>query len=112
MSLEKSSDQRLNELLAEYQTACPDVDGAASFMPGMWRQIEARRNPAIQWAAMTRRVLAGAFALCLLFGVVMHTGLNPNSFYLSTYIETLDADAEPEDLAELRPASFVQDLER
>lgn len=106
MSLDNNLEQRLDKLFVEYRAAHPDLDGSAEFVPSLWAKIEARRNPVVLWAMMSRRVLAGAFALCVLFGLALQTGLTANLFYDTTYIEALDANDEPEDLAQLRPVSY------
>ena len=106
MSLEQDREERLNELFVHYKAACPETETGASFMPGMWQRIEARRNPVLQWVTMSRRALAGVLALCLILGVVMATALSNSQFYQSTYIEALDDDAAPEDLAAMMPVAL------
>jgi hypothetical protein len=53
-----------------------------------------------------RRALVAALALCLVLGVVMGTALRSSQFYQSTYVEVLDDDDAPEDLAAMHPVSF------
>lgn len=108
MSLENDREQRMDRLFAEYRAVSPDIDAGADFMPSLWRRIEARRNPVFAWVTMSRRVLAGAFALCLLFGFFLNSGITANLFYQSTYIEALAEEEEPEDLALLRPAGYFR----
>ncbi|MFN0103602.1 MAG: hypothetical protein ACKV2U_16115 [Bryobacteraceae bacterium] len=106
MSLANDREKRLELLLMEYRTACPDPEPGANFMPNLWRRIEARRNPVVQWVTLSRRALVGALALCLVLGVVMGTALSSSQFYQSTYIEALDDDGVPEDLAAMLPVSM------
>ena len=42
----KDNDTKLDALLAEYRDAIHDQDAGASFMPGLWQKIEARRERA------------------------------------------------------------------
>ena len=106
MSMENNHEQRLNRLFTDYRAACPDPEPGANFMPALWQRIEARRNPVLQWVTLSRRALAGALALCLMFGVVLGTALSSSQFYQSTYIEALDAGDSPEDLAAMHPVSI------
>ena len=106
MSLENDRDQRLDKLFLEYRAACPDPESAANFMPMMWQKIEARRSPVLQWVTMSRRALVGALALCLVLGIVMGSALSSSQFYQSTYIEALDDDQVPEDMAAMHPVSM------
>ena len=75
-------------------------------MPALWQRIEARRSPVLQWVTMSRRALVAALALCLVLGIVMGTALSNSQFYQSTYIEELDANEVPEDLAAMHPVSL------
>lgn len=108
MSVGKNHEQRLDGLFAEYRAACPDPEAGANFMPTLWQRIEARRNPVLQWVTLSRRALVGALALCLVFGFVMGTALSSSQFYQATYIEVLDDDEVPEDLAAMHPVSMEQ----
>ena len=105
MSLGKNYEHRLDRLFADYRAACPDPEPGANFMPTLWQRIEARRNPVLQWVTMSRRALVGALAMCLVLGFVLGTALSSSQFYQSTYIEALDDDAAPEELAAMHPVS-------
>ncbi len=106
MSIENNPDERLNRLFLEYRAACPDVEAGANFMPTLWQRIEARRNPMLQWVTLSRRALAGALALCLVLSVGVATALTSSQFYQSTYVEMLDDNETPEDIAAMHPVSF------
>jgi len=106
MSSENNRDQRLDGLFDEYRRACPDPEPGANFMPTLWQRIEARRNPMRQWVTMSRRALVGALALCLVFGVVLGTAISSSQFYQLTYIEALDENEAPEELAAMHPVSM------
>jgi hypothetical protein len=106
MSLANNDEQRLDRLFTEYRAACPDPEPGANFMPTLWQRIEARRNPVLQWVTMSRRALAGVVALCLVLGFVLGTALSSSQFYQSTYIEALDYDEAPEELAVMHPVSM------
>jgi hypothetical protein len=41
---ELNTDAKLDALFAEYRGSVPDQDAGASFMPGLWQKIEARRG--------------------------------------------------------------------
>ena len=106
MSLANNHEHRLDRLFTEYRNACPDPEPGANFMPALWKRIEARRNPALQWVTLSRRALVGALALCLALGVVLGTALTSSQFYQSTYIEALDDNEVPEELAAMHPVSM------
>ncbi|MBL8237105.1 MAG: hypothetical protein JNM66_06790 [Bryobacterales bacterium] len=106
MSVGKNHEQRLDQLFSDYRAACPDPEAGANFMPTMWQRIEARRSPVLQWVTLSRRALVGALALCLVLGFVMGTALSSSQFYQSTYIEALDDNEVPEDLAAMHPVSM------
>jgi hypothetical protein len=106
MSLANNHEQRLDHLFKEYRTACPDREPGASFMPTLWKRIEARRNPVLQWVTLSRMALVGALAVCLVLGFVMGTALSSSPFYQLTYIEALDDDEAPEELAAMLPVSI------
>ena len=106
MSLANNHEHRLERLFAEYRNACPDPEPGANFMPALWKRIEARRNPALQWVTLSRRALVGALALCLALGVVLGTALSSSQFYQLTYIEALNDDDAPEELASMQPVSM------
>ena len=106
MSKANDREQRLDRLFRRYKEACPDPEAGANFLPAMWQRIEARRSPVLHWVAMSRRALVGALAMCLVLGIVMGTALTSSQFYQSTYIEALDADDSPEDLAAIHPVSL------
>lgn len=40
----QNNDSKLDALFAQYRDAMPDQDAGASFMPGLWQKIEARRD--------------------------------------------------------------------
>jgi len=106
MSLGNDREQRLDNLFTEYKAACPDREPNANFMPMMWQRIEARRNPVLQWVTLSRRALAGALAVCVVLAVVMSGALTNSQFYQSTYVEALDANEVPEELAAMHPVSL------
>jgi len=106
MSLADNHEHRLDRLFTDYRNACPDPEPGANFMPTLWQRIEARRNPALQWVTLSRRALVGALGLCLALGLVLGTALSNSQFYQSTYIEALDDDEAPEELAAMLPVSM------
>lgn len=110
MSLENSREERWDRLVAEYRDACPEIEGSANFMPGVWQRIEARRRGVFAWGKMSRRVLAAAAAICFLFGVVLNTAIQ-SALPASSYVEVLDDD-DDDALDQLHPASYSPDGDR
>ena len=89
----------LNSLFASYKTAVPDPESSANFMPELWRKIENRRRMTIHFRKLTQVFVAGAAALCLLFGLVQ--GIPSRSELAGTYVDVLAEDLPMENLAAL-----------
>jgi hypothetical protein len=90
----------LNELFARYRAACPDPEASPAFMPGLWQKIEDRRSFAWKLRHYARGLVTVAAAICLtvgVFGSAFNTGVDP--VYTHSYVEALEADASPENLA-------------
>lgn len=90
----------LQHLLERYRSACPDVEPTANFMPGLWDRIESRRGFSWKLKIYSRAIASAAAALCF---AVMLMQFGPfkgaNSIYESTYLEALEADHAPEQMA-------------
>lgn len=96
-------EQRLDRLFQEYREACPELEGGANFLPRMWERIESRRSPLLEWVTMSRRALVGALALCMVLGFVLGTAFSSSTFYQMTYLEALEDNNVPEELAGMQP---------
>jgi|WetSurMetagenome_2_1015567.scaffolds.fasta_scaffold452135_2 hypothetical protein len=85
-------EQKLDNLLRAYRSACTPPEASPEFMPKLWERIESGRN----WSPMlwrwTRGFAAAAIAASLLL-VVLQTVPGRNSRQLSsTYVEVLAAE--------------------
>ncbi len=93
------NNEQLDALFSAYRDAIPDPDCSAGFMPGVWEQIDRRRNFGVRFA---KGFLSLAAAMSLLLLVIL---LNPTTqnaaVYTATYIDVLDADRAPDQLAYL-----------
>lgn len=72
--MEPNNEQRnshLDALFAQYKSAIPDPDASASFMPQLWRRIEARQNTLFRIKRLTQFFVAAAAAICLLFATML-----------------------------------------
>ena len=90
----------LQHLLERYRSVCPDVEPTANFMPGLWDRIESRRGFSWKLKIYSRAIASAAAALCF---AVMLLQFGPfkgsTSIYDSTYLEALEADHAPEQMA-------------
>lgn len=93
----QNNEQQLDALFSAYRDAIPDFDGSASFVPGMWAKIDQRRSFGIRFAKGFLS-FAAAMSLLLLFILLNPTPQN-SSVYTATYIDVLDADRSPDQLA-------------
>ncbi len=78
----------LDQLFAAYRDALPDTDGGADFMPGLWKQIDAKRGFNRRFRLWTHGMLTAALAGCLAMGAFLFTQNAP----YSDYLEVLEAD--------------------
>jgi hypothetical protein len=84
---------QLDRLLAAYREACPDVDPGPTFMPGLWKRIEAYRSPAPALRRWAGTLVTTAVALCVLLGILTTTtSRNIPDPTRATYIEVLAAE--------------------
>jgi len=84
---------KLDALWAEYRQALPDPEPSASFMPGLWQRIEARRSANVKMLRRIAQVCVGAtLALTVLMGVVLIPQLDKANVYNSTYVDVIAAD--------------------
>ena len=95
-------DGELDRLFAQYKAAMPDPEASASFMPELWRKIEARQRVAVRVKKLTQVFLAAAAAICLLCGMILQVPApSAQPVVRGNYVDAL-ADANPaENLAAL-----------
>jgi hypothetical protein len=87
------SPDKLSGLFAEYRSALPDPEPTASFMPGLWQRIEARRSSNAKMLRRIAQVCVGAtLALTVLMGVVLMPEVDKTAVYSSTYVDVIAAD--------------------
>lgn len=96
----KDWNQELNRWWERYAEACWAPEPSADFMPGVWRKIEARRGFAWQIRSYAQRLALSAAALSLMFLAAGFLPFgNSTAVYQMTYLESLEADTQPETLA-------------
>ena len=94
--------EELDRLFRAYRSACPDPEPSASFMPGLWARIDARRRPMNLYGAFSRRILAGAAVLSLAMAILLFRPFAAPALPVANnaYLEAL-ADDHQENLIEL-----------
>ena len=75
-----------------YREAVPDREPGSNFMPELWARIEARqRTTAMAFGLLAKRFVTAAFALCIVFSVLLVVPMQSHSQRSSlTYVEVLD----------------------
>ena len=95
-----NQEDRLSALFSTYRAACPEVEPGKDFTPGLWRKIDARRGITFKLRRYTQGLVTVAATLCFAMGFFELSPLFKTSvLYTSTYVEALDADHGPEQLA-------------
>jgi hypothetical protein len=90
----------LTGLFHRYRAACPELEASGDFMPRLWRRIDARRGFAQKLRAYAHRLVTVAATLCLAAFVFELSPLSGvNNFYTHTYVDILDEEDAPEQLA-------------
>ncbi|MCC6585867.1 MAG: hypothetical protein IT168_04035 [Bryobacterales bacterium] len=90
----------LQHLLERYRSVCPDVEPTANFMPGLWDRIESRRGFSWKLKVYSRAIASAAAALCFAVMLLQFGAFNgSSSISESTYLEALEADHAPEQMA-------------
>ena len=64
-------DYRLDKLFLAYRQACPDTDGSAGFMPGVWAGIEAREISSNWFGRVAKALVTAAVAASVILGMMM-----------------------------------------
>lgn len=98
----------LDRVFRDYREACPDPDGSAEFMPGLWRKIEAKRSFAQRLRHLTRVFVTASAAACLAMSMMLvpHVSSGPSHSYLDLlddehYHETLSLSDNDDDSGDL-----------
>jgi hypothetical protein len=104
---ENGAGSKLDALFAEYRSACPDPDGSANFMPGLWQKIEARRNESVSVFRRLAQVCVLATAALTLAIAILIPRLQTEPVYTATYVDVLDA-AHSVDSAQLMDSGDAQ----
>ena len=89
-------DNGLDDFFASYRAACPEMDGGPDFMPGLWRRIDAKRAARTQFRHLSRMVLSGAAAMCLLLSGAMLLPSNATPSLQQSYVDALAASHDAE----------------
>ncbi|HME08598.1 MAG TPA: hypothetical protein VKG25_16195 [Bryobacteraceae bacterium] len=98
--MDKWNDE-VNPLFAQYRESVPDPEPSASFMPSLWRAIDARRSFTSRIQRVTRLILAGAAVACVAMIAavsVPRPGIHESH---ATYTDVLAASHPAESLAAL-----------
>jgi hypothetical protein len=94
-----SDDEQLDALFQAYRAACPGPEASANFMPGLWKNIEARQCFSFSFGRMASAFVTAALALSFALGVYLAVPHGSASYSLS-YVETLDAQENVADFLE------------
>lgn len=85
----------LDELLADYREACPEVEASATFMPTLWQKIDAKRS--FWWAFQGfARTAMGACAVLALILLALNLTSVKQTFSSPSYTDALVADHSAE----------------
>lgn len=87
---------KLDALFAEYRQAMPDVDAGANFMPGLWKQIEARRTANLSvFRRLSQAVALATLAVAILIAGVVIPHMQSSQVISASgasYVDVLAAD--------------------
>jgi anti-sigma-K factor RskA len=88
-----NSEERLNQLFAEYRQACDAPELSAGFMPALWQRIEARQSTSWVFTKISGWfVAASAAATAVLALALLTTPSSPTGTPVATYVDALAAD--------------------
>ncbi|MCS6952816.1 MAG: hypothetical protein RMK57_00055 [Bryobacterales bacterium] len=89
-------ERQLDELFAAYRQACPDPEPTASFVPGVWRLIEGRREATSRLCRWAQAFVGAAALACLVLGLLLNVAAPGGVFSRATYVEALAEENPPE----------------
>jgi hypothetical protein len=85
-------ENRLDDLFLAYRQACPDTDGSAKFMPGIWAAIEARETSSNWFGRVAKALVTAAVAASVILGMMMSSANHSSDFFNATFVDALQAD--------------------
>lgn len=91
----ENTDRQLSNLLRTYRDACPDIEGGANFVPGLWQKIEARRTLPMMMRRWVQVFVSGSVAATLAMSLFLLTAPGPG--FTTSYVEAL-ANDDPQEL--------------
>lgn len=88
-----NSNERLDQLFAEYRQACVAPELSAGFMPALWQRIEARQSTSWVFTRISGWfVAASAAATAVLAFALLTMPSVPAGASAATYVDALAAD--------------------
>jgi hypothetical protein len=87
---------QLDEWFRRYRAACPEVDPAPNFMPGLWNKIESRRTFAFTFERLAKPLMTVLGAICALLLVLNLAGIGQTPPTAASYADALAADSSAE----------------
>jgi hypothetical protein len=94
---------KFDNLMREYKGACPEPDGSAAFIPGLWGRIDAQRRALRNALGWTSAYVTVAAVICLLLVVLI--AFQAGGATRNTYIEVLDNSQDSSVLEEAATAT-------
>jgi hypothetical protein len=100
MPIRGGENERLDALLREFKSACPDPEPGVNFMPKLWLRIDSRQSFNFSFRRIANALVTAAVAVSVALGAYMSIPrANPN-YYSQSYIEAL-AEANTLDAPEI-----------
>ena len=87
-----NSEERLNQLFAEYREACEAPDLSAGFMPALWQKIEARQSTSWVFTKISGWFVAASAAATAVLALALLSTPMPTGTPVATYVDALAAD--------------------
>lgn len=95
---ETQMNETLDKLFLAYRDACQVPEPSASFMPGLWGRIDAKRGVSLAMQRWAQAFIVAGAAACLLLGGLMISPLSRPALEPRTYVEVLAEDQAPDRL--------------
>ena len=91
--MQQDNQDKLQAFWNQYREACPDPEPTATFMPGLWQKIDARRSANASMLRRIAQICVGAtLALTVLIGAFVIPELERQPVYGATYVDVIAAD--------------------